>query len=236
MVFTRLLNALLSLIQETTVVEAETSSSSFAEIDNLFSDIQNLLDGKSNSFQPPQLTNEEIANAKETFRQCINMKLANVIESGRAPVFKNSLSIMLTVNAFPNDVVHEMTKFLANFDRRRELYMSAQQDLREAKEKQNSVSKLKTTLKDLSLEFVPIRNRANEVDQEVARLERRLAERKEEKAQLKHGLEDLVGRASTSRQALIDAEQEMKLFLHKKEEAEGIVADIERLWESLKKN
>ncbi|XP_024017486.1 ubiquitin carboxyl-terminal hydrolase 12 isoform X1 [Morus notabilis] len=213
----------------------EIGSSSFAALDMLFSDINYVLKGYSASLQPSQLTDNEIAAAWETFEKCLAMKLVSVIKLGRALEFKNSLSNLLTANAFPDDMVDEMTKFLANFDRSCELYMSAEQELRDAKEMQNSVSRLKTVLKELSFEFTPIRNRAKEVDQEVAELEGQLAERKEEKTKLRTSLEDLAGRASTSRQALINAEQEMKLFMHRKEQAEETVGDIERSWESLKK-
>lgn len=131
-------------------------------------------------------------------------------------------------------MIRDMFKFLTNFDQSHELYMAAQQELKEAREKENSVSELKTTLKQLSLQFMPIRNRAKEVDQEVAKLEIKLAEMKAEKAELRKSLQDLARRADSSRQILINAEEDRKLFMLKKEQAEKMVRGIERSWESLK--
>lgn len=131
-------------------------------------------------------------------------------------------------------MIRDMFKFLTKFDQSHELYMAAQQELKEAREKENSVSELKTTLKQLSLQFMPIRNRAKEVDQEVAKLEIKLAEMKAEKAELRKSLQDLARRADSSRQILINAEEDRKLFMLKKEQAEKMVRGIERSWESLK--
>ncbi|PON82549.1 E3 ubiquitin-protein ligase SIN-like [Trema orientale] len=190
----------------------------------------------SDAFQPLPLADEEIWKAKKTFRECLSMKLANVIELGQVSEFKNSLSIMLTINALPNNVVPEMTKLLINFDQHHELWIAALKELQIAQEKENAVSELKIFAKKLSLEFVPIRNRADYVNQVIAELERQLVERKTEKTQLETSLEELTGKATSFRKELIKAEHERRLFKPKKEKAEEKVGELELWWESLKKD
>lgn len=218
----------------TTPVETTIDSSSLAFIDALFADIQNVLERKTSEantlsgFQPFAVNSiNEIANAKKIFKQCLDMKFANVIKSARIIEFKNSISILLTFNAFPNSMVDKITKFLDEFDKNCEGYILAEQVLKEAEQKENTMNELKTTLKQLSSEFMPIRNQANQVNQEIADLERQLAEKKEEKTQLRNNLEDLARRATTSKQDFINAEQEMRLFKPKKEEAKKMVGDME---------
>ncbi|XP_024017489.1 uncharacterized protein LOC21395778 [Morus notabilis] len=110
---------------EPTVVEAGERSSSFAEFDKLFTDIQNLLGGESSkaenfsSLLPPSCSVEEIAS---------------VIQLDKAPVLKNSLSIMLTTGRFPSNMVDRTTKFLADIDESCETYESAKQDISVAQE------------------------------------------------------------------------------------------------------
>lgn len=214
------------------MVETAIGSSSFASFDALFADIQSLLEVET--FEAASWSIDEIADAKKIVKQCLDMKLACFIQSGRTSEFKKSVSAMLTVNAFPDSMVDVITKFLDDFDQSCERYVGAEKDLREVEQKEKSIVELKTTLKQLSSKFMPIRNRADKVNREIADLERQLAERKAEKAQLQSNLEELAGKATTSRQALINAEQDLRLFRHKKEEAEKTVGDIERSWKSMK--
>ncbi|KAL5568701.1 hypothetical protein UlMin_025276, partial [Ulmus minor] len=217
-------------------VVAEADSSSFAEFDAMFAGIQNLLEGKnseaesSDSFQSPLLSIEEISNAKRTFKQCLGQNLTNVIKLGLTQEFMNSLSVVLTANAIPNNLVEELGWFLSNFDQSCDLYMAAKQDIVEVEEKENSVD----DLKQLYHRFMPIRNEAASVDEEIAELERQLTEKKAKKAMLQSSLEDLARQAATSRETVIDAELDMKLNRMRKKQAEKTVVDMERSWESLK--
>ncbi|PON54711.1 Ubiquitin carboxyl-terminal hydrolase 7, ICP0-binding domain containing protein, partial [Parasponia andersonii] len=196
-----------------TVIEAAIGSS-FALFDALFADIQSLLEAKTSeadslsSFQPSMPSINEIADARKSFKQCSDMELASIIQSGRMSEFKNSVSVISTADAGAVNIKDYTTKFLDEFDQICGRYLSSK--------------------------FTPIRNRADEVDQEIADLERQLAERKAEKAQLWSNLEDLAGNATTSRQDLISAEHDMRQFRLRKEEAEKTVDDVERSWESLK--
>ncbi|PON82551.1 Ubiquitin carboxyl-terminal hydrolase, C-terminal, partial [Trema orientale] len=222
--------------QEPTVVEAGKSSSSMAEFDALFADIQSLLEGKtgesknSSSFRLRAYSIEEIDHAKNTFKECLTMKLANVIQLGRAPALKNSFSVMLSSNAFPADMVNFTTKFLANMEQ----YAGAEQDLREVQEKEKSIGEMEAATKQLASEFMPLRNQTEAVDQEIAELERQLTEKKAKKARLRMSLEALASRATTSKQALIDAQEVMWLLKIKKEQAENMVGEMERSWVLLK--
>ncbi|KAL5568695.1 hypothetical protein UlMin_025270, partial [Ulmus minor] len=217
-------------------VVAEADSSSFAKFDAMFAGIQNLLEGKnseaesSDSFRSPLLSIEEISNAKRTFKQCLGQNLTNVIKLGLTQEFMNSLSVMLTANAIPNNLVEELGWFLSNFDQSCDLYMAAKQDIVEVEEKENSVD----DLKQLYHRFMPIRNEAASVDEEIAELERQLTEKKAKKAMLQSSLEDLARQAATSRETVIDAELDMKLNRMRKKQAEKTVVDMERSWESLK--
>ncbi|KAL5568689.1 hypothetical protein UlMin_025264 [Ulmus minor] len=221
-------------------VVAAADSSSFAKFDAMFAGIQNLLEEKtseaesSDSFLPPLLSIEEISNAKGTFKRCLDQTLTNVIISGWTQEFINSFSVMLTANAIPNNLVEELSWFLSNFDQSCERYMAAKQDIVEAEGKENSVGDLKTNLKQLYHLFMPIRNEAASVDEEIAELERQLTERKVKKARLQCSLEDLTRQAATSRETVINAELDMKLNKLRKEQAEKTVVDMERSWESLK--
>ncbi|XP_024017457.1 uncharacterized protein LOC112090423 isoform X2 [Morus notabilis] len=225
---------------EPTVVEAGKRSSSFAEFDKLFTDIQNLLGGESStaknfsSFLPPPCSIEEIADAKKFFKQCLNMSLASVIQMDKAPMLKNSLSIMLTTGRFPSNMGDRTTKFLADIDQSCETYELAKQDIGVAQEDEMAVGELKTALNQLFSEFIALRNQAETVDREIANLEKQMAERTAKKAQLSKRLEDLAGRATTSKQALVSAEEKMRLSAVKKEQAEKKIGDMERSWESLK--
>ncbi|XP_024028317.1 uncharacterized protein LOC112093663 [Morus notabilis] len=225
---------------EPTVVEAGKRSSSFAEFDKLFTDIQNLLGGESSkaenfsSLFPPSCSVEEIADAKKFLRQCLNMSLASVIQLDKAPELKNSLAIMLTTGRFPSNMVDRTTKFLADIDKSCETYESAKQDISVAQEDEKAVGELKTALNQLFSEFIPLRNQAETVDREIAKLEKQMAERKAKKAQLSKRLEDLAGRATTSKKAVVSAEEKMRLSAVKKEQAEKKIGDMERSWESLK--
>ncbi|PON82556.1 E3 ubiquitin-protein ligase SIN-like [Trema orientale] len=222
--------------QEPTLVEAEISSSDLSEFDALFTEIQILLGGESSeaksssSFCTSACTDEEISQAKEIFKECLNLKLASVIQSGRDLELKKSLSIMLTGNACPDNMVIFTTKFLGNFEQ----YTSAQQDLREVQESEKSIRELETTMKQIASEFMLLRNQAEAVDQEVAELERQWTEKKAKKAWLRKSIEDLASRASTSKQALIDAREVIWLLRIKKEQAEKTVSEMERSWEHLK--
>ncbi|PON54714.1 E3 ubiquitin-protein ligase SIN-like [Parasponia andersonii] len=223
--------------QEPTFVEAEISSSDLSEFDALFTEIQNLLGGESSKQKstssfccPIACSDDEISQAKEVFKACLNLKLATVIQSGRHLELKKSLSIMLTGKACPDNMVNFTTKFLGNFEQ----YTSAQQDLREVQEKEKSIRELETTMKQLVSDFVLLRNQAEAVDQEVAELERRLTEKKAKKAWLRKSLADLAGRAITSKQAFIDAREVMLLLRIKKEQAEKTAGEMESSWEHLK--
>ena len=81
---------------------------------------------------------------------------------------------------------------------------------------------------------MPVRNQAEPVDKEISRLESVLTERKAKKARIRKRLEDLAGQATASKQALVCAEQDMKLSSIKKEQAEKMVEDFQRSWASLK--
>ncbi|KAL5568694.1 hypothetical protein UlMin_025269 [Ulmus minor] len=202
----------------------------------------NLLEGKtseaqsSDSFQSPLLSIEEISNAKKTFKRCLDKNLTNVIKSGWTQEFMNSLSIIITSNSVPGNLVEELSWFLYNFDQSCERYMASKQDIVKAEGKENSVGDLKTNLKQLYHQFMPIRNEAESVDEEIADLERQLTERKAKKAKLQSSLEDLTRQAATSRQTVINAEPDIKLNRLRKKQAEKTVVDMERLWESLKAN
>ncbi|XP_062098921.1 uncharacterized protein LOC133804815 [Humulus lupulus] len=225
--------------QEPNVVEAARCSS-LASFDALFADIQSLLEvkaveaGSSSSLQRSMLSIDEITNAHKIVKQCLDTKLGSFIQSGRTREFKNSVSIMLAVNSFPDSKVDEITKLLDNFNQTFERYVGAEQDIREAEQKVSSIIELKTSLKQLSSKFIPTRNRVEEVDRDIADMERQLGERKVERAQLQSILEDLASKATASRQALINAELDMMPLWLKKEEAEKTVDDIEKSWESLK--
>ncbi|KAL5568700.1 hypothetical protein UlMin_025275, partial [Ulmus minor] len=199
--------------------EAASGSSSFVKFDAMFANVQNLLEGKtseaqpSDSFQSPLLSIEEISNANKTFKRCLDKNLTNVIKSGWTQEFMNSLSIIITSNSVPSNLVEELSWFLYNFDQSCERYMAAKQDIVEAEGKENSVGNLKTNLKQLSHQFMPIMNEAES-----------------------SSLEDLTRQAATSRQTVINAEPDMKLNRLRKKQAEKTVVDMERLWESLKAN
>ncbi|XP_062089008.1 MATH domain and coiled-coil domain-containing protein At3g58210-like [Humulus lupulus] len=225
--------------QKPTAAETEKTTSKF---DALFVDIQNILEGENNKsdnsvsrFGPPSWTIEETVYAKNIFKQCLDIDLDNVIQLGRDFELKKSLSILLSSNAFPENMVDEITKFVANFVQSCEQYEVAKQDLREVQEKEKTIEDLKTDMNQISSEFFPIRNQAEVVDNEIAELERQLIERKAKKARLGKMLEVLAGRATTSKQALVGAEQDQeKLSMLKKKEAEKVIAGIKRSWESLK--
>ncbi|PON54719.1 E3 ubiquitin-protein ligase SIN-like [Parasponia andersonii] len=226
--------------QDPTVIETGKSSSSFAEFDTLFADIRNLVEGETfklenfSNFHSPKWRSEEIANAKVVFKECLDIDLAKVIESGRDFELKKSLSVLLSTNEFPDNMVDEITHFLANFDKTSEQYEVAQQDLIEVQEKEKLIGQLKSTMKQLSSKFMPIRNLAEAVDSEIVGLESQLTEKNVMKARLTKRLKVLASQATTSKQALINAEQDMKLLTLKKEEAEKLIADVDRSWESLK--
>lgn len=228
------------MFQEPTSDEAGKNSSSFAEFDKLFTDVQNLVEGKTSkveylsSFCTSPSSAEEIADAKKIFKQCINMDLSSIIQLGKASELKNSLAIMLTSNAFADNMVDGTSKFLAEFDQTCERYESAKQNLSEAQEDEKEVDELKATLKQRFAEFIPLRNQAEAVDREIARLEKQVVERKAKKERLSKRLEDLAGQATTSKEALVGAEQRMKPSAIKKEQAEKAVDDIKKSWESLK--
>ncbi|XP_062091684.1 uncharacterized protein LOC133797701 isoform X2 [Humulus lupulus] len=225
-------------LPQPTVVEDEISPFYLSELDALFGDIKNLLAGKSSnsntlssSCPPRACSEEEISHAKNIFKECLNMKLARVIEEGRETELKNSLSIMITGNACPDHIVSFTTKFVDNLEQ----YAGARQDLREVQDKEKSIDdELETTAKQLASEFMPLRNQAEAVDQEIAELERQLSEKKAKKVWLKKSLEDLVDRATTSKQALIDAQEVISLLRNKKKQVEKMVSEMEWSWEILK--
>ncbi|XP_062091695.1 MATH domain and coiled-coil domain-containing protein At3g58360-like [Humulus lupulus] len=227
--------------QNSTFVKGERSKSSFSEYDTLFVDIKKLLGGESfksdnitSSICPPSWTVNEIAYAKEIIKQCLDIDLDKVIQLGRDFELKKSLSILLSSNAFPENMVDEINKFMANFVESCEQYEVAKQDLREVQEKEKSIEDLKTDMKQISSEFFPIRNQAGVVDNEIAELERQLIKRKAKKERLSKMLEVLAGRAATSKQALVSAERDHeKLSVLKKEEAEKVISDMKRSWEFL---
>uniref|UniRef100_A0A803R809 Uncharacterized protein n=1 Tax=Cannabis sativa TaxID=3483 RepID=A0A803R809_CANSA len=129
----------------------------------------------------------------------------------------------------------EITKYVANFVQSCEQYEVAKQDLREVQENEKSIEILKTDMKNISSEYFPLRNQAEVVDNEIAELEIQLSERKMKKKRLSKMLEVLAGRATTSKQALVSAEQDHeKLSVLKKVEAEKVIGDMKRSWESLK--
>ncbi|KAL5568685.1 hypothetical protein UlMin_025260 [Ulmus minor] len=230
------------IVEEPNQEEAAKGSSSFAEFDTLFADIhQKLLKGKtfenetSSNSQRRLPSAEELSHAKKVLTECFSVNFANVMLNRRRKLeLKNALSITCHVFSDSEKMAIEMTKFVADFDQICKQYVSAQDDLEEAKEMENSVGKLKTTLKQLYDEFIPVRDRSEEVEQEIVNLEKQLRERKAEKARLKNDLEVLAGRASTSKQALIGAEQSMKLFMPEKELAKKLIDYIEKSWESFK--
>ncbi|PON81126.1 hypothetical protein TorRG33x02_230850 [Trema orientale] len=122
-------------------------------------------------------------------------------------------------------MVDEITKFLANFDQSCEQYEVAQQDLSKAKEKEKSIDELKTTMKQLSSEFLPTRTLAEAADHKKAGLGRQLIERKAKKARLRKRPEILADRAITSKQTLVSAERDMKLSTVRKKQAEKVIGD-----------
>ncbi|XP_024017495.1 ubiquitin carboxyl-terminal hydrolase 12 isoform X2 [Morus notabilis] len=229
--------------QDTTLVDAARGSCSFAEFDALFADVQNLLHRKtsaaletpsSSSVRASPRSIEEIAHAKKIFKQCLDMKLASVIQLGKTFELKNSLSTILAGNAFPYNMEDKTKNFLADFDRYCKQYMAAEQDMREAQQKEKSIDELRTTMEKLSLDFTPIRNEAEAVDREITELERELSERKAKKAKLRKNLEDLAGQATSSKQALECAEEDMRQLKLKREQAEKMVGNMERSWKSFK--
>ncbi|XP_062087096.1 uncharacterized protein LOC133793861 [Humulus lupulus] len=230
--------------QKSTLVEPEKTTI-FSKYDTLFFDIQNQLEGKScksNNFigsaRPNSWTAEEITHAKTILKQCLDIDLDNVIQLGRDFELKKLLSILLNSNAFPENTVDEMTTFIANFVQSCEQYEVAKKDLREVQEKEKTIEDLKTDMKQLlSSDFLPIRTQGEVVDHEIAELERQLTERKAKKARLSKMLEDLAGRAATSKQTLDNAEQDHeKSCVPKKEQAEKVIGDMKRSWDSLKLN
>ncbi|KAM6584146.1 hypothetical protein CsatB_011148 [Cannabis sativa] len=229
--------------QKSAFVKADTSTSlSFSEYDALFIGIQKQLEGESfksdnitSSGCPPSWTVEEIAYAKKILKQCLDIDLDNVIQLGRDFELKKSLSILLSSNAFPENMEDEITKYVANFVQSCEQYEVAKQDLREVQENEKSIEILKTDMKNISSEYFPLRNQAEVVDNEIAELEIQLSERKMKNKRLSKMLEVLAGRATTSKQALVSAEQDHeKLSVLKKVEAEKVIGDMKRSWESLK--
>ncbi|KAL5568687.1 hypothetical protein UlMin_025262 [Ulmus minor] len=218
----------------------QEEGSTFAEFHTLFVDIQNLL--KENTSEKEALSSsqdclaslEEVSHAKKVLNECFSLNFANVMQTGQKIELKNALSTMCHVFADTKMVAVEVTKFVADFDQNCERYVVAQEDLEEAKEKENLVVELKTSLKQLYDVLIPVLDRAKEIEREIAKLERKLGERKAMEVQIKDDLEGLAGRASSSKQALIDAEQEMKLFVPKKEQAQTMIDDIEKSWKSFK--
>ncbi|KAL5568683.1 hypothetical protein UlMin_025258 [Ulmus minor] len=219
------------LVNDTIIVEVDITQptleegDTFAKFHTLFGGIQNLL--KEN-------TSEEISHAKKVLNECFSLNFANVMQTRRKIELKNAFSTMCHVFADTKKVAVEVTKFVADFDQCCEQYVAAQEDLEEAKEKENLIGELKTSLKQLYDVLIPVLDRAKEIEREIAKLERKLGERKAMKVQVKDDLEGLAGRASCSKQALIDAEQEMKLFMPKKEQAQTMIDDIEKSWKSFK--
>ena len=208
-------------------------------MDNVFDDIRKILDGKKTSeaatssrFYP--LSSEEVANAKKTIKECFGTNLASVIESMQTPELKNALSVMLACNAFPGIVAGELTEFLAKLDQSCEQYSAAKQEQKAVHRNESLIAELKTSMTKVLSEFTPLRDQAEAVSREIVELERALSEKKEKKASLTKSLEELADRATTSKQALVIAEQDMKLSLIKKERAEKMFGDMERSWESLK--
>ncbi|KAL5568682.1 hypothetical protein UlMin_025257 [Ulmus minor] len=227
--------------QEPTQEEAAVGSSSFAEFDTLFSDIyQNLLEGKTSEKEAlscsqhslPSL--EEVSHAKEVLKEFFSVNFGNVMRKRRKLELKNALSTIRHLFLDTEKMAVEVTKFVTDFDQNCKQYVGAKEDLEEAKEKENSVGELKENLKQLYYEFIPVRDRAEEVEQEIAYLERQLGERKAKRARIKNDLEGLAARAITSKQALIDAEQMTKLFMPNEEVAKKTINDIEKSWESFK--
>uniref|UniRef100_A0A803NUE9 MATH domain-containing protein n=1 Tax=Cannabis sativa TaxID=3483 RepID=A0A803NUE9_CANSA len=210
--------------------------------DNLFVDIQNILEGERfkednyvSSFGPPSWTPEEIDSAKIIFKQCLDIDLDNVIQSGRDFELKKSLLILLSSNVFPENSVDEVTKFVDNFVQSCEQYEMAKQDLREIQEKEKSIDDQKTAMKQLSSKFLPIRKQAEAVDHEIAELERQLTERKAKKTRLGKMLQVLADQATTSKQSLVrDEEDHVKFCELKKEQAEKVINDVKTSWDTLK--
>ncbi|KAM6600488.1 hypothetical protein CsatA_020097 [Cannabis sativa] len=210
--------------------------------DNLFVDIQNILEGERfkeenyvSSFGPPSWTPEEIDSAKIIFKQCLDIDLDNVIQSGRDFELKKSLSILLSSNVFPENSVDEVTKFVDDFVQSCEQYEMAKQDLREIQEKEKSIDDQKTAMKQLSSKFLPIRKQAEAVDHEIAELERQLTERKAKKTRLGKMLQVLADQATTSKQSLVrDEEDHVKFCELKKEQAEKVINDVKTSWDTLK--
>ncbi|PON54717.1 hypothetical protein PanWU01x14_193400, partial [Parasponia andersonii] len=223
--------------EEPKVVKAEKGSSAFADFDILFADIQYMLEGgtgksgKFSGFHAISLSVEEIANAKKIFKQCLDVDLANVILFGQDIELKKSRHISMP---FPDNMVDEVTKFLANFEQCCDQYQVAQQGLSKAKEKEKLIDELKTTMKLLSSEFLPTRTLAEVVFREIAGLERQLIERKAKKARLRERLEVLADIATTSKQAMLSAVRDMELSAVRKKQAEKVIDEMDKSWESLK--
>ncbi|XP_060963248.1 MATH domain and coiled-coil domain-containing protein At3g58380-like isoform X2 [Cannabis sativa] len=223
-------------LPQPTEAEAEIRPSYLSQLDVLFGDIETLIGRKNSnsktlsSFFLCRACSEEEIYAHNIFKECLNMKLASVIEEGREIELKKSLSIMITGNECPDNMVSFTTKFIENLDQ----YIGAQKDLREVQDKEKSIEKLETIAKQLASEFMPLRNQAEAVDQEIFDLERQLREKKVKKVCLRKSIEDLADRATASKQGLIDAHEVMSLLRIKKKIAEKMISEMECSWEFLK--
>lgn len=211
---------------------------SIAEFDDILSGIQNSLDSKrttepeskENDLLP---TSEGINRAKKILKQFMEMKFATLVHPGISDL-KDSLSVLLsTKNVFPKDTVDEMTKFSETFDQNCHRYETAQEDLKEANRKENSLAQLDYTLKQYASKLKPMKPKVEAIDPEIADLEKQMIEKKTAREKLKSTFEELKGQATSSKEALMKALRDVELVAKRKKEAEDFVKEVEDGWQTL---
>ncbi|PON67243.1 hypothetical protein PanWU01x14_104180 [Parasponia andersonii] len=150
--------------QQELTLENTDVNQSIAELDDIISDFQQYLDS---STRTPEF---------------MEMKLADLVHPGRIFDLKDSLSkFVSSKNVFPNDMVNEMTKFSEMLNKNYcHRYLSAQEDIKEAEGKESSVVQLQNTLKQFTCELKPVKTKIEAIDGEIADLEKKLIEKKEQ--------------------------------------------------------
>lgn len=114
----------------------------------------------------------EIAEAKEVLRHFMNMDLNSIIHAGKAAELKSSLSLVLSSNSFPENVLDVISKFVDGYDQNIDSYKASQRDLNEARRNEHSMKELETNLEQLVSTYMPARSEAQAIGRATDRLEK----------------------------------------------------------------
>lgn len=199
-----------------------------------FAEPQSILDKSlenlPRSSQQPEITPDEIHEAKSCFYKCCSMKFEQLMCCAQKEQFLSSLNLLLKCGHFPQKMLEMVTSLQLNFVSNTCLYSNCMESVRKADEKKERNTWLRKEVAKYHSLFLDIQGKIQLANERMEKLRKEMRDNRKLRAGLNEEAKGFVELSRTYKEELSEYIQTYEILEKSKQTGLKIMEEIDASW------